>query len=165
MKAKFGYIAIIFSLLFLPSAKAQEVQVIKFEDLESLIKSSTDSLIVINFWATWCKPCVKELPCFYELNAKRAHQGIKTILVSLDFKRQLETTLKPFLSKRGEGPLTFLLDEPDYDLWINKVDANWTGAIPATMLINPKNRKQHFHEGEITCEDLNRMVNEINKND
>jgi hypothetical protein len=55
-----------------------------------------------------------------------------------------------------------LLDEPDYDLWINQIDPSWTGAIPATLLINTRTGKRHFHEGELTCDELERMVENIN---
>jgi thiol-disulfide isomerase/thioredoxin len=143
------------------SCFSQDVKVIKFQDLSSLIESSTDSVLVINFWATWCKPCVKELPCFYELDRAKSSSGIRTVLVSLDFKKQLETTLKPFLTKRGSGPEAFLLDEPDYDSWINKISADWSGAIPATLLVNPLSGTKHFHEGEFTCDELNQLVNTI----
>ncbi|MFM7080068.1 MAG: TlpA family protein disulfide reductase [Bacteroidota bacterium] len=140
---------------------AQDVSVIKFKDLRNEIEMPSDTILVINFWATWCKPCVKELPCFYELNSNSKTLGTKTLLVSLDFKRQLDATLKPFLSKRGQGPEVVLLDEPDYDLWINKVDPNWTGAIPATLLVNRSTGMKIFHEGEVTCDELNGMIHKI----
>jgi thiol-disulfide isomerase/thioredoxin len=126
-----------------------------------LISKSQDSLLIINFWATWCKPCVKELPCFYEVEQRLSSKGVRVLLVSLDFKRQLETVLKPFMIKRGKGPEAWLLDEPDYDLWINKIDRSWSGAIPATLFIRNSEELQMFHEGEFTCESLNDTIQKI----
>jgi len=140
---------------------SQDVRVIKYMDLKNEFEKHSDTILVINFWATWCKPCVKELPCFYELNSNASSSGTKTILVSLDFKRQLESTLKPFLAKRGQGPEVVLLDEPDYDLWINQIDPSWTGAIPATLILNTSTGQKHFQEGEVTCDELKRMVQNL----
>lgn len=143
------------------NSRCQDVQLMKIEDLMSVISNNQDSLLIINFWATWCKPCVKELPCFYEAHRQFATNGIRVLLVSLDFKRQLESVLKPFLIKQGKGPETWLLDEPDYDAWINKVDPSWTGAIPATLFIKNSGGVKLFHEGEFTCSTLNDTIQQI----
>ncbi|MFN5324707.1 MAG: TlpA family protein disulfide reductase [Bacteroidota bacterium] len=138
--------------LFIPfMAFTQNVKVIKFDEFENELAKSKDTTLIINFWATWCKPCVNELPCFYDLNNQRTYPNAKIILVSLDFKRNLEKALLPFLKKRGDGPEVWLLDEPDYDAWINKIDTNWSGAIPATLMINNQTGKKHFFEGEYDC--------------
>lgn len=150
------------SLILLPIiSKCQEAQVKHIQDLMEVVSNSQDSLVIINFWATWCKPCVKELTCFYQVDHQMKNRGVRVLLVSLDFKRQFETTLKPFLSKRGPGPETWLLDEPDYDAWINKIDASWLGAIPATLFINNHKAVRLFHEGEFTCGELNETINKL----
>jgi thiol-disulfide isomerase/thioredoxin len=130
------------------TAFSQQVEVVKFSFIESLLKNKSDTTFVINFWASWCKPCVKELPAFEELNLKNENKNIKVILISLNFKSELETKLK-----------IVLLDEPDYNSWINKVNENWGGAIPATLIINYKNNVKQFYEKEFTFEELENKLN------
>jgi thiol-disulfide isomerase/thioredoxin len=146
---------------FIGSANGQEVKVVKIDELISLLEKDNDSLLVVNFWATWCKPCVKELPCFYDLNREQKTSAVRVLLVSLDFKRNLNSTLIPFLNKRGDGPQTWLLDETDYDSWINRIDQKWSGSIPATIFINNRKGIRKFHEGELDCKTLNEEISKL----
>lgn len=146
---------------YIRPAKCQEVKVIKIDELISLLENKDDTLMVINFWATWCKPCVKELPCFYDIIREPKTSAVRVILISLDFKRNLNTTLIPFLKKRGTGPETWLLDETDYDSWINRIDKDWTGSIPATIFINNRKGIYKFHEGEFDCKSLNEEISKL----
>ncbi len=152
---------LVINAVFIDKANCQEVKVAKIDELISMIEKNEDSLYVINFWATWCKPCVIELPCFYELNREQNKSAIRVLLVSLDFKRNLNSNLIPFLNKRGTGPETWLLDETDYDSWINRIDSTWTGSIPATIFINNRKGIRKFHEGEFDCTSLNEEISKL----
>ncbi len=106
----------------------------EFEGIEPLFEQQTDSVYVINFWATWCKPCVEELPYFERLAEEMADQPVKIIMVSLDFKSQVATKLRTFVEERPlELPVVALTDN-QYDNWIDKVDSDWSGAIPVTLI-------------------------------
>ncbi|MEO5569988.1 MAG: TlpA disulfide reductase family protein [Bacteroidia bacterium] len=150
-------VLIVFLLLPL-SSYSQQIEVVKFPYLESLLKNNSDTTYIINFWATWCKPCVKELPSFEELNSKYGNQNVKVILVSLDFKRQLVTGLVPFVKEKNMKSKIVLLDEPDYNSWIDKIDKGWGGAIPATLVINNKKNVKNFYEKEFTFEELEQLM-------
>lgn len=155
---------ILFALgtLFLQlTAFSQEVKVVKFDFIESLLKNNSDTTYVINFWATWCKPCVKELPAFEELNSKYQDKNLKVVLVSLDFKRELEKRLVPFVKEKNMKSKVVLLDEPDYNAWIDKVDKSWGGAIPATLIINNRKNIRDFYEKEFTFEELNNNIKSL----
>ena len=83
--------AFLFCLFAFSKAQAQEFAVYdSLPQLASRIQQAGNSTLVVNFWATWCKPCVEELPCFEELRKKYAEQNVQILLVSLDFKSQLE---------------------------------------------------------------------------
>ena len=138
---------------------SQEVEIVKFPFVESLLKNNSDTTYVINFWASWCKPCVKELPAFEKLNSKYENKNIKVILISLNFKSELETKLIPFVNEKNLKSKVVLLDEPDYNSWINKVNENWGGAIPATLIINNKKNIKQFYEKEFTFEELENKLN------
>lgn len=104
-----------------------------FEEFEKAWLSENDDKVVINFWATWCVPCVEELPYFLEWREKNAESGIKLILVSLDRGKDVDRRVKPFLKKKGIEFETYLLADGRASSWIDKVDPSWSGAIPATV--------------------------------
>ena len=117
------------------------VEVFDFNGLEPLLQASGDKTRVINFWATWCKPCLEELPYFEEINDSLGGDGVEVILVSLDFPKKLESQLIPFIEEHKLGSRVILLDDPRENVWIPKVDSSWSGALPATLIINKKRRK------------------------
>lgn len=138
---------------------AQKAEVIKFDKLEKIIHQKTDKLTVINFWATWCGPCIKELPYFESLNKKRNNE-VDVFLISVDFASKIDLVDK-FIRKKKLESTIYLLDEIDYNSWIDKVDSTWSGAIPATLIINQQTGKRKFIEGELYKGDLERYLKEI----
>jgi thiol-disulfide isomerase/thioredoxin len=117
----------------------------EFSAFESdyLSNLSADTTYVINFWATWCAPCVKELPYFEQLREGNEMKPFKMILVSLDFKSKLEG-VKSLIAKKGIQSEVVLLADGRASEWIDLVDSTWSGAIPATLVI--KNNKRYFYE-------------------
>ncbi len=107
-----------------------------FEELDEQYFHSNDTLLVINFWATWCKPCVQELPYFNSVADQFKGQKVKFVFVSLDFMNTIEKSVKPFLRKNTfKGEVVILADQ-DVNNWAINIDKNWDGAIPVTLLIN-----------------------------
>ncbi len=114
--------------------RASIVRYARFEALAPLLEADNDTVYVINFWATWCKPCVAEMPYFEQLVADFADRPVRVVLVSLDFPDQIESKLIPFVRQRRlRAEVAVLLDER-FNEWIPRVDASWGGAIPATHL-------------------------------
>jgi thiol-disulfide isomerase/thioredoxin len=151
---------LVFGLLLLTChcAFAQETKVIKFDHLEKLLSSPSDKIQVVNFWATWCAPCVKELPLFEKMNQENA--GVKVTLVNLDFADKLQR-VNSFVSRKNIRADVLLLDEIDYNSWIDKVDKDWGGAIPATLIVNTKTGKRKFIEKELQEGELEKLVQEV----
>ena len=148
---------ILFPLLFSNAIVAQKVAVFdNYSTLEKEILSDKNTIYVVNFWATWCAPCVKELPHFEQLNSK--NKNIKVVLVSLDFKNQFESKLLPFVKKKNIKSEVVLLTDKDYNTWLPTVSKEWSGSIPATLII--KNGKKIFAERIFsTYQELNEYVN------
>jgi thiol-disulfide isomerase/thioredoxin len=130
-----------------------------FDRLEQELSREGDTLYVINFWATWCKPCTEEMPDLVKIQNEFDSKKFKLLFVSLDMPSQLENRLLPFIKDYGIRSEVILLDDPDANRWINKVDDTWTGSIPATLIYTPGYRK--FHEGIIS---YNKLKKEITKN-
>jgi thiol-disulfide isomerase/thioredoxin len=149
----------IFPLLFSNVIVAQKVAVFdNYSTLEKEILSDKNTVYVVNFWATWCAPCVKELPHFEQLNSE--NKNIKVVLVSLDFKNQFESKLLPFLKKKSIKSEVVFLSDTNYNAWLPLVDKDWSGSIPATLII--KNGKKFFVEKMFSnYGELNDYVNKI----
>jgi thiol-disulfide isomerase/thioredoxin len=132
--------AILYLFLFATSFLFSQsvTKVYKIDELLQRIESEKQTLVV-NFWATWCKPCIAELPAFDSLQT--ADPSIKVLLVTLDFKDELEAKVNPFLQKHSVKAECVLLDEVNGNDFINKISKDWTGAIPATLIKGEKGKK------------------------
>jgi thiol-disulfide isomerase/thioredoxin len=127
---------------------------VKWSALEKLLHSNTDTTYIVNFWATWCGPCVEELPYFEQLNRSFASQKIRIVLVSMDFVQEKDRRVVPFVERMKLQNTVWLLNEPDANSWIDRVDPSWTGALPATLLLNAKLKKRAFYEKSLNYENL-----------
>lgn len=131
---------------------AQTIQIVKFNELKQQVFNHSDTTYVINFFASWCKPCLEEMPTFLQFIDSTKNSKTKVLFVSLDFKYQLDKSLKAVVKKYNLPPI-YLLDEPNGNNWINKIDKNWSGAIPATLIVK-KGKKKKFIESVITYQNL-----------
>ena len=111
-----------------------------FDQLAPIFNKQNDTTYVINFWATWCKPCVAEMPYFERLHDDFAGRKLAVILVSLDFPDQIESKLIPFVEQQKLRSTVLALTDGNYNAWIDKVDPSWGGAIPVTILYNAEKR-------------------------
>jgi len=138
----------------------QKVTVVNFTKLETIINKKDNKLYVINFWATWCSPCVMELPDFMEVN-KIYHNNpkFKMILVSLDLAKEAETIVQPFLVKNKMNVEVYLLDDNKrMNQWIPAIDSKWSGAIPATVFYR-NGIKLDFKESKMEKSELIEIIN------
>jgi thiol-disulfide isomerase/thioredoxin len=135
------------------------VTVVNFDKLKTIIRKNDNKLYVVNFWATWCKPCVMELPEFMEVNKTyRNNPRFKMILVSLDPAMDVETAVKPFLQKNKIEAAVYLLDDNKrMNTWIPDIDKSWSGAIPATVFYR-NGKKLEFRESKMEKNDLVQMI-------
>ncbi|QIE59125.1 TlpA family protein disulfide reductase [Rasiella rasia] len=133
---------------------SDKLPIIDFKEFETTYLKATDTEMtyVLNFWATWCKPCVKELPYFEELNATYKDKNVSVVLVSLDFPENIEKQVLPFIEKHQLKSEVVLLDDPDANSWIPKVSKEWSGAIPATIIV--KGDQYKFYEQSFTYSEL-----------
>ena len=129
-----------------------KLNILDFDGLEPYLTKRDDKTYVVNFWATWCAPCIKELPYFEELNKNYEGENVEVILVSLDFPNQYEKKLKPFIKKHDLRSKILVLDDIDQNRWIPEIDENWDGAIPVTIIYN-KNKRE-FYDRTFTYAEL-----------
>ena len=153
---------IVLLLLFSCNNSSKDtIEVVDFDGLYSKIDLSVDKTYVINFWATWCAPCVKELPYFEEVNKEFKDKNTEVILVSLDFPSQIESKLKPYLKKNKIKSKVILLDDSKMNTWVPKVSEQWDGGIPATLIVNSSN--YNFYPKPFKKEELFIEINKVLK--
>lgn len=142
------------------ASKPQEIALITdYNEVISKFTANDDKLYVVNFWATWCKPCVEELPDFMEVNNEmQNNDAFEMILVSLDKAADFETKVKPFITKNNITTNVYLLsDNKRMNEWISLLNPHWSGAIPATFIY--KNGKQlAFKEGQLSKSELKTII-------
>ncbi len=139
--------------------KGVEIPVYDFESFKPLLGIKDNKTRVINFWATWCKPCVAELPYFELINSRYSKEDVEVILVSLDVPKQVETRLIPFVKRQNIESKVVLLDDPDADSWISQINADWSGSIPATLIY--KGNKVNFYERSFTYSELEKELKKV----
>lgn len=154
------------SFLFLASlwlsslpAKSQSVSIVKFGQLQQLVSQPNDTLYVINFWATWCAPCVEELPRFERAGLTYRSEKLKVLLVSMDAKADLKTRVLPFVRHRRIRSRVVLLDETDLNTWVDKLVPEWSGALPMTLVLNNRQRVRQFIGKPVKEGELESIIN------
>lgn len=157
MKAIAPYIVIALLHLSCTAQERRDVPVVRLWQLEERLAQGGDTTFVVNFWATWCGPCVKELPYFEALDTQRA----KVLLVSLDFEDILESKVIPFVQQRKIRSEVMLLNEDDPNSWIPRISPQWSGAIPVTLFVNAARGKRIFFEGSFEEGELEARLDEL----
>jgi thiol-disulfide isomerase/thioredoxin len=152
---------VVILLLTVNPALGQSVESVKLADLQKTIHGPSDKILVINFWATWCGPCIKELPLFEKLH--QDNKKVEVLLVSMDY--DLDPSIEKverFRARKNLQSKILFLTEHDPNSWIEKIDSRWSGALPATLIINSKNGKREFVQGEVEEGEIDRLVTKVN---
>jgi thiol-disulfide isomerase/thioredoxin len=133
-------VLVAFLLLVAFTANSQKAEVVKLDQLQSFIQAKTDHIKVINFWATWCAPCIKELPLFEKLGQDRSDVQVTLVSMDLDLDPNPDKVHK-FVARKKLKSKVLILDAKDPNSYIDQIDKNWSGALPATIIINSKGLK------------------------
>jgi len=116
------------------------IKKVSAEDVKTMI-DTTSVPTIVNFWASWCGPCTREIPWFDRIIAKKNLQ-VKLLLVSVDFPTQYPKQLTDFVHKQGYKGEVVFLNETNTHHFTSIIDKNWTGEIPASIFIN--NSKKYY---------------------
>lgn len=157
---------LIVALLSGVESSAQELALETYSDFSSfdsvyLTPPVGDSIRVINFWATWCAPCVKELPYFEQLEQElAAEKKLAVVLVTIDLKSAHKSSLYPFLRERNLKSKVVALTDSHTNEWIDNVDPRWSGAIPITVILKGEQRlffEKAYHSVDELLTDINTL--------
>lgn len=156
-RSLFKYLTAFVLLLLVHSAGAQQLPKWKVEDLKAAI-AKAEGPTIFNFWATFCKPCIEEIPYFQELVKKYEAAGVRLVLVNLDAPEEYPARIQSFATRfKMTAPIAYL-DESNADVFCPAVDEQWSGAIPASLFVNPKTGYRQFYEDQLSREELEREI-------
>lgn len=142
-------IFVILALLFVhQSLSAQSIKKLKIGELQKMIDTSTVPLVV-NFWATWCAPCIHEIPWFEKTVATVADKKVRLVLVSIDFPGEYPKGIADFVKKNNYTSQVIWLNETDSDMFCPKIDKSWDGSIPVTLMVNNKKHYREFYKQQL----------------
>jgi thiol-disulfide isomerase/thioredoxin len=157
---KFFLASAILALSFPLAAQqaSKDYQSLSLEQLKQRLDQGEDTTFVINFWATWCAPCLAEMPYFEQLQENYAEQKVKVLLVSVDDPSRAERALGGFLERRQIKAEIIHLNEDKPHIYIDQIETAWSGSIPATLVLRPEKNQRAFYEGELKYESLLELV-------
>jgi thiol-disulfide isomerase/thioredoxin len=162
MKNLLSYVFILTGIFFLNNrlnAQTKSPNYVSIAELKQRIAQGADTVFIVNFWATWCKPCVEEMPVLEGIYHAYKGKPVKVLLVSLDFHDQIENRLLPFIRQNTLKNEILILKEENPNNWIPMVNSSWSGAIPACWFIFKG--RERFYEGQITLKQINHILNEL----
>lgn len=139
-------------LLLVSGLRAQHVPVIKITDLEKRINAGGDTTYIINLWATWCAPCVAELPIFEKCDSLYKNEKVKVLLVSMDDIKTLNKKVVPFVKRKKLHSEVMLLDESKADYFLPKLEPRLSGSLPSTVILNKATGFRWYVEGQLQNE-------------
>jgi len=154
---KKGFSLVIILSLSFGFVCAQTVKPLTINQLEDRINKGGDTVYVVNFWATWCAPCIAELPYFEKLQSAYKNEPLKVLLVSLDMKSKLDKVVIPFVKRNNLQNEVFLLNEANEQEYIDRISKEWSGALPATLVYNMKKNIRNFYEQEFSFAELEKI--------
>ena len=152
---------ILFIALLSSALQAQTIRKIKMNDLLKRI-DTTSVPLVVKFWATWCGPCVRELPWFEKNVAAMKEKKIKLLLVSLDYAGDYPKGIAAFAKRNGIVSEIIWLDETNPDDFCPKLDKRWQGTIPVSLMVNHTKNYRQFYNQQLPepklLQELNKLV-------
>ncbi|WP_028297134.1 TlpA family protein disulfide reductase [Olivibacter sitiensis] len=159
MKQVLGFMMLAFLTSAYIDRPSKAVHLSTLDELETRLSQGGDTIFVVNFWATWCGPCVKEMPYFEQLVSDKSANlsPIKLLFVSLDSPKKPQVVEKFVADKKIRNEV-LILNETDQQEYIDRISEEWSGAIPATLLVQKSKNKRKFHEQEFTLEQLEQSL-------
>ncbi len=109
-------------------------------EFRAALDARKERVVLVNFWATWCRPCLKELPELLILEKKYATQGFELLAVSLDEPADRETIVRPFLAKWFPELRSLMRRSPDMDSMVSVVDPAWNEVLPTSYVLDGSGR-------------------------
>ena len=154
---------IIFILILISNISVSQeiVSINNVNDIASIKNENKGKVFAINFWASWCKPCVNEFPALVKLNKNYKGDSFNLIFISLDFKEEVSTKLIPFLQNSGVDYTSYYLETNRPEEIMDYLNKKWDGGIPATFIFDKSGNLQNFILGERDYEFFEKEIKKL----
>ena len=149
------------SLFFISAAAfSQKAEPTTLQQFQKRLAVKSEKILVVNFWATWCAPCIHELPLFEKLNQE--NKAVEVLLVSMDYDLDSDPAkVERFIERKKLSSKVLFLTADNPNSWIDKIEKRWSGALPATLVINLKTNKRQFLQGELGEGQIEKLIEEV----
>ncbi|QMU27520.1 redoxin family protein [Adhaeribacter radiodurans] len=134
-----------------------DLTIIEEADLKALLKNDTDKVRLVNVWATWCGPCVAEMPEFVNINRMYRNREFEFITISADKPDKKDKALATLKRLQASNKNYLWSSEDKYKL-IEAIDPQWQGALPYTLLIEPGGKVAYRTQGSIVPMEMKKMI-------
>jgi peroxiredoxin len=128
--------------------------------LKKLVKNDTENLVLVNVWASWCAPCIQELPELVAMNRMYRNRKFQMITITLDEAEQKEDALK-ILQRNHVSSVNYLSALSSRDKLADVLDQEWDGPVPYTLLIAPGGKIVYRHDGPIKPLEVRRAIVDV----
>lgn len=122
----------------------KEIPVVDETWLRNKIENRNGKILFINFWATWCVPCVEEFPDLVKIYKEHKGSEFEFLSVSVDISSEIETKVIPFLKEQSAEFPVVLVEEKRSEQVINLINPEWNGAVPVTVIYDEHGKRQEF---------------------
>ena len=130
------------------------------EGLKSLLEQQQGQVLIVNLWATWCAPCIREIPELMELELELASQGVRLIAVNMDDPADHER-VREFVTGHFSDLHTYQRSDFDMDTLVSVVDPAWNEILPTTYLVDRKGVVAVKIQGRKTPEEFRSEINAL----
>lgn len=139
-----------------------EFTILDVEGVKRLFDEAKGKVVVINFWATWCPPCVEEMPELAKFYKDYADRGVTFLSFSADHPTTIDEAVRPFVQKHKLPFPVYILDIPNPDDLARALDmADWNGGLPGTFIYDSERKLIHYWVQEITYVDLTAIIDPL----
>jgi thiol-disulfide isomerase/thioredoxin len=146
-----------------PAAAAIKVEKIGQADFETLLKSHINRVVLVNVWATWCKPCREEFPDLVKLQDAYKGKDVQVISISADYPDEIDSKILPFLKKFRMNFPVYVQNFPKADVFIDYMNPKWNGALPATFIYDKTGKQKTFFIGKRDLESFRREIEKVRR--
>jgi len=165
----FPWLGVLFFLFMLagrvlPAAASTDINVkpVGEPELKSILDSNQGQVLLVNVWATWCKPCREEFPDLVRLQDFYKGKKVQIITISADYPDEIDSKIVPFLKKFNINFPVYVQNFPKQEDFINRMNKDWNGALPATFIYDKKGQQQVFFIGKKDFESFRKEIDKIN---
>ena len=136
----------------------EQVEPISADEFQQVLAHHRGEVVLVNLWATWCIPCVQELPDLNLLQERFRDRGLRVLAVSFDDIGKLDDRVRPFFAEKAPALVSYLQTEDDQFTFVEPLDEEWIGAMPTSFFIDRTGEIVKRHTGRLLYRDLEKVI-------